>query len=181
MINKKQVGGFTLIELMLAVAIAGVLASMAVPSFSKMIERNRLKEAAESLKSDMQMERTEAIKLSEDIIVSRNTGNDGAWCYGYNVDTGTDCDCSQTTTTAADYCDLKVVSGSNFAHTNLLSASAKTTFRFRRGNANTGNTCFGTTHYKLKVKSSLSGRVTICTHSDSYAVPGVEACGADNC
>ena len=64
MINKKQGVGFTLIELMITVAIAGILASLAVPSFSKMIERNRLKEAAEGLKSDLQWMRTESIKQS---------------------------------------------------------------------------------------------------------------------
>ena len=171
--------GFTLLELMITVAIVGALASMAVPSFQKLIERNRLKEAAESLKSDMQTARTEAIKLSQDIIVTRNTGNDGAWCYGYN--TGSACDCSQTTTTAADYCDLKNVSGNYFSQTNLLSVSANTTFRFRRGTANASNVCFSTTHYKIKVKVSRTGRTTLCTHSDATAVPGIEACTTDNC
>lgn len=179
--------GFTLVEVIIAVAIVGVLVSMAMPSFSKMLERNRLKAAVESLKSDMQVARAEAIKRSQDIIVTRKVGNDGAWCYGYNVDdpdgNGIDdpCDCLQTATTAIDFCALKIISGNNFVQTNLLSPVVKTTFSFRRGTANASKTCFSTANYKIKVKVSSGGRVTLCTHSDTTAVPGVEACTSDNC
>jgi len=176
--------GFTLLELMLVVAIAGVLASIAVPSFSKMIERNRLKEAAESLKSDLMFARTEAIKQSQDIIVNRDTS---AWCYGLNIAKDLDadgevddgCDCTQTDDTQADYCSLKRVLGSTFTQTNLASTSGNTTFSFRRGTANAGNTCFSTTTYKLRVKVSNTGRVTVCTNTGSASVIGYESCPAD--
>lgn len=98
--NKKQSLGFTLTEFMITIAIVGILASLAVPSFQRMIERNKLKKAAESLKSDLMFARTEAIKLSQDIIVNRVTGNNGAWFYGLNTSL---CDASQSTTTAETF------------------------------------------------------------------------------
>lgn len=171
--------GFTLLELMIVIALIGIIAALAMPSYQRMIERNRLKEAAEALKSDMQLARTESIKRSQDVIVTRTTGNNGAWCYGFN-DTAIACDCTQTAVAAADYCSLKRILGNAYPQTNLLSFSANTTFTFRRGTANASNTCFSTANFKLKVKVGSTGRVTLCTNNDATAVLGYETC-ATNC
>ncbi|MCK5121554.1 MAG: GspH/FimT family pseudopilin [Methylococcales bacterium] len=170
--------GFTLIELMIVIAIVGIIASMAVPSFQDTLERNRLKEAAESLRADMQFARTQSIKLAKNVIVTRSTGNNGGWCYGFNDDEDP-CDCNQNDDTQDDYCDLKRISGAGYNQINLPSQSGNTTFKFRRGNANPGNTCFSTTNYKLRVKTSIVGRVTICTNTGSAEVIGYDSCPAD--
>jgi len=173
--KKKQHLGFTLTELMITVAIIGILASIAVPSFQDMIERNRLKEAVEGLKSDLMFARTEAIKRSQNIIVNRVTGNNGTWIYGMATIA---CDASETDSTALDYCSLKRVVGSAYSQTNLISQSGNTTFTFRRGTALAGNTCFSTANYKLRVKVGNVGRVTVCTNTGSTAVGGYESCPA---
>jgi type IV fimbrial biogenesis protein FimT len=54
MMKNNKSRGFSLVEAMLVVAIIGVLVAMAVPSYHDMIERNRLKQAIETLKSDLQ-------------------------------------------------------------------------------------------------------------------------------
>ena len=171
--NKKYGRGFTLTELMITVAIVGIVASLAVPSFQDMIERNRLKEAVESLKSDLMFARTEAIKRSQDIIINRVTGNNGAWFYGMNTIA---CDAAEGTSTELDYCSIKRIMGTAYSQTNLISQSGNTTFTFRRGTANAGNTCFSTTNYKLRVKVSNTGRITVCTNTGSAAVIGYESC-----
>jgi type IV fimbrial biogenesis protein FimT len=56
--NKK---GFTLIEAMVTIAVAGILLSIAIPSFSKMIERNRISSATNEFMSAMMLTRSEAV------------------------------------------------------------------------------------------------------------------------
>lgn len=72
--------GITLAETLIVLAISGILLGFAVPSYRDMIERNRLRQAAESFKSDLQFARSEALKRSQNIVVSRQDGNAGNWC-----------------------------------------------------------------------------------------------------
>lgn len=54
--------GFSLIELMVAVAILAILLALAVPSFQDMIQRNRVRTAAADLTDALNLTRSEAIK-----------------------------------------------------------------------------------------------------------------------
>jgi len=169
--NKKQSLGFTLTELMITVAIIGILASIAVPSFQDMIERNRLKEAVEGLKSDLMFARTEAIKQSQDITVSRSTGNAGAWCYGLNG--GGSCDCN-----TANACSLKVVSGGSYSNQINMSAAVtnNSTFSFRRGTIGANGVTFSTGNYSLRVLFNNVGRVRVCVPAGATSIGGYDAC-----
>jgi len=166
--NRQKNVGFTLLETMIVVAIIGIVAAIAVPSFQSMLEINRLKQAVESFQSDMQFARTEAIKQSTSIIASRTTGNAGAWCYGLARDiptTRTSCDCTVTDTTSASYCDIKIVSGVDFSSVNMDSASGNSTFDFRRGTIGNNGVTFSTANYAARVVFSAVGRVRICLPS----------------
>lgn len=56
--------GFTLMELMLAIAVLGILTAVAVPSFTAMINRNRLTSQSNELLAAIQYARMEAIRTS---------------------------------------------------------------------------------------------------------------------
>ena len=54
--------GFTLIELMVVVALASVILTLAVPSFIGMLAKKRLEGLAQELGTDLQYARGEAVQ-----------------------------------------------------------------------------------------------------------------------
>lgn len=169
--NRPKNAGFTLLEAMIVIAIVGILAAVAVPSLQDMIESNGLKQVAEGLKSDMQFARTEAIKRSQDVVVSRSPGNAGGWCYGLNVSSSCNC-------TIANSCAIKTVSGINFSSAINMDAATNhnSTFDFRRGTIGAYGVTFSTTHYAARVVFSDNGRVRICTPSGSTGISDYPGC-----
>ncbi|MCZ8094618.1 MAG: GspH/FimT family protein [Acidovorax sp.] len=73
--------GFTAIELMAALAILAILASLAAPSFTPLIERWRIRNVAEELTSTMYYARSEAIKSGGGIAIDATNG----WNQGWKV------------------------------------------------------------------------------------------------
>ena len=80
--------GFTAIELMVVVSIVAILAALAAPSFSPLIENWRVRESAEQLQSTLYYARSEAIKRGGGISVAAKDGAD--WSSGWQVKSGTD-------------------------------------------------------------------------------------------
>ena len=176
--KKSQSIGFTLVELIVVIAIVGIIASMAVPSYQDTLERNRLKEAVESLKSDLMFARTEAIKRSSNINVSIDI-NGSSWCYGLSTDDDADntnsnaaCDC-----TTVGSCIIKTVDGNQFQGTTLEAGTDENiTFFFRRGSASNNGVKINTANYSVRAKTSDKGRITICNPVSSRAIGGYDAC-----
>ncbi len=68
--------GFTLVELMGVVAVAAIIAALAIPAFTGMIEMQRLRGIQAQLVTDMQFARSEAISRNTVVRVAfRNTEN----------------------------------------------------------------------------------------------------------
>ena len=68
-------GGFTTIELMVSLAIMGVLAAVAVPSFTPLIEKWRVRQATEYLQSSLYYARSEAIKRGGRVVIQKIPNN----------------------------------------------------------------------------------------------------------
>lgn len=70
--------GFTLIEVMVAVLVVAILAAVAIPSFSSIINRNRLTNDANTLLAVLTYARSEAISRNDQVVVCRS--RDGTAC-----------------------------------------------------------------------------------------------------
>lgn len=77
---KIQSAGFTLLELMIALAIASILVLVAVPSLTDTIERSRVDSAQKDLARDIAFSRQQA--LSRNTLISVCRSADGASCAG---------------------------------------------------------------------------------------------------
>ena len=83
--------GFTLIELMVVIAIVAIVATIGVPSVSNMIARNRITASTNELIGAMNLARLEAVKQGTAIRVSSISGSVN-WASGYRVWTDEDSD-----------------------------------------------------------------------------------------
>ncbi len=77
--------GFTLIEIMLAITIAGILAMMAIPEMNYAMDNSRVRTATSDIHTTLLLARSEAIKRNGSITINRGGA---AWTDGWEVKTG---------------------------------------------------------------------------------------------
>ena len=82
--NPKRNSGFTLIEMIVTVAIVAIFASIAVPSFSQLIRNNRIPTTTNEFISALVLARSEALKRSRDVTVC--TSSNQASCSTTETD-----------------------------------------------------------------------------------------------
>lgn len=74
--------GFTLIEVMVTVAIAGIVMMFALPSYQNTVKNNCLTTGTNTLVTSLQLARSESTKRRQDITVTAKSGN---WATGWTV------------------------------------------------------------------------------------------------
>lgn len=79
---RRRAAGFTVTEMMVVVAIVGLLAAIATPYMGDMIRRQRIKTAAFDVFSSLAFARSEAIKRNTTVRVIPTGGN---WAQGWQV------------------------------------------------------------------------------------------------
>jgi type IV fimbrial biogenesis protein FimT len=78
--NPRPQTGFTIVEVMLAVAIVGILTAIGIPALRNLTLQQRISTTAQDLQLDFALARSEAITRS--VSVSVCTSSDGASCTG---------------------------------------------------------------------------------------------------
>lgn len=73
-------GGFTLVELIVTVSVLAILTTIAVPSFSSLLNSNRLTGAANDLVGGLQAARLEAVRRNQVVTFCKSADN--ATCAG---------------------------------------------------------------------------------------------------
>ena len=172
--------GFTLIELMVVVALAAILLALAAPSFTGTLARKRMEGVAEVFGTDLQYARSEAVARNTEVRLA--TGAGGA-CYTVFVWRGAGtCTCNPAVScalfaAATDPAEIKTV---DFSGTGI-SVTASTVYRFEplRGmtaDAASPAVTFATTGgaWQLTTAVSLVGRASTCSPSGS--MKGYPAC-----
>lgn len=72
--------GFTLIEIMVAIGIVAVLASVGLPEFTVFLRNTRLAGVASDLRSDMQLARSESIRRNARVLVCPRSSATATTC-----------------------------------------------------------------------------------------------------
>ncbi|MDR8014846.1 GspH/FimT family pseudopilin [Ectopseudomonas guguanensis] len=79
---------FTLIELMVTLAVLAVVISLAAPSFSNMLQENRLAAMSSELQGALQLARSEAVRRRANVTLCRSNTTQTACSNGTDWATG---------------------------------------------------------------------------------------------
>lgn len=124
--NKTGQKGFTLVEVMIVVAIIGILAAIATPALLAWLPNMRLKAAARDLYSKMQRTRMEAIRTNETwAIVFDPPTNRYLVCSSSGADTVWSTIADNTVTETVDLSTYN--SGIGFGHGSIPAGNSATT------------------------------------------------------
>ncbi len=184
----KKYTGFTLIELMVVVAIVALMAVLAAPSFKQMIQSNTISSAVNSFMADMRFARSEAIRRGGSVVLCRSDSPEAAdpncnsgsgtggrgWKTGWFVFHDLDGDQAKDATepvlraqgplTSLDYA-LETGGGSStkfrFTPTGRLNLSSSTGIQF-------GGAAFPTEQQRV-VCISVGGRARVALDADGKA------------
>ena len=85
---KKQITGFSLIELLIAVAVVAIGLAVTVPAMRDFTNQNRQVEQINKLVRDLNFAKSEAATRGSTITVAQTGSTDGNWYDGWSVKSG---------------------------------------------------------------------------------------------
>lgn len=190
--------GFSLFELLITLAVFGIIVGIAVPSVTSFRDKRKIISVAEAVYSQLQLARSEAVARSQQTYVKVDSNADGT-VWGIGLSTNNNCDVTQSDGSVED-CYLIMDNGdgtqvevyNSFFSSDypgvMLGAYDVGTDEFNglevsfdptRGTA-TGNTVTIKLRdiYEMKVITFATGRVRICSPSGTLHVGGYSS---DSC
>ncbi len=169
MIASNAQRGFTLIELIVVMIVLGILLSMAVPSFTGLMDSIRVKRAGDAVSAFLVNAKSEAIKRNTTVRAVVQVANSGTtWCVG--MTTASTCDCQTVNSCQIDGVD-RTVSSTAYKKIVLNEPDTGHAFVFSalRGTV-TGNETVeleSDNAQKLNVVVGMTGRIRLCSPDGS--------------
>jgi type IV fimbrial biogenesis protein FimT len=182
--NRNQSGGFTLVELMVTIAVLAILVSLALPSFRDFAERSSLRGVADNVVQLIGTARTEAIKRDALVRVDfRQVGT--GFCLGaatVSTVTAAGCNCSSATCAIADYPSnanelesIALVGTPAFGSDTAFVVDPKT--GMLADVTDVGSIELSSPGgYGVKVAVNAMGRSSLCTPGGKKSLSGVDPC-----
>ena len=182
--HRRATEGFTIIELMVVIAVAAVLLALAAPSFAEFLSKRRVDGVTAELATDLQYARSEAVSRNAPVRVTFGSDNG---CYVIHLANAASAQCtrnSSTTTPAA--AEIKVVQ-LDVDRSLTIDPGTLTYLEFDpvRGTAvNSAAASSGSvvvrstagTAWELRVLLTLMGRVSICSPGGAGKVVSYSDC-----
>lgn len=180
--------GFTLIELVVTLTVVAILATVAAPSMTDLLDRHRLVGASEGVLSLLRQARSEAIKQGATMEFVISTANQ---CVGFSRKGASACDCTLDAGSASactilgdgSNSVLKTLSITNFTGITLgLTSGAPTSINIDgvRGTTDTSETNIvslsSTQNKELDILINALGRTRMCWPSAKPNINGYKSC-----
>lgn len=195
--SRRDMRGVTLLELMIAIAVLGIIISISAPSYSGFRDTQRLVAAGEQLYGHLQQARSQAISGNTPVFVNFSTDGSAEWTYGISS-VNSLCDLTASGPTDANACVVIVddgdgiINNSDFVlmrfdagpfpgvemtHSNFSSSNTQIEFDAIRGMASTGQIDLaGVGGEQLRVRINRLGRITLCSPDGSVANYSASGC-----
>lgn len=164
--------GFTLIELMVVIAIMGILLAIAVPSFTVYFEKYRARRAADTISAFLINAKSEAVKRNAGVnAVFKITSGGTPWCVG--LTTLNTCNCTSAGSCQIDSVD-RVVSSADYKGVLLIGPDTDYAFRFDQVRGTlatvTGETVEieSASGQQVNVVVSPRGRIRLCSPATAF-------------
>jgi prepilin-type N-terminal cleavage/methylation domain-containing protein len=118
--------GFSLVELMIALVVLGIILAMAVPAMSSYLDHRKVIGAAEAVYGQLQYARSESISRSQDVFVRFSADNSTTWALG--ISTYSSCDITNSVAGVSSDCILVVDDGDGLVDTGGIFDSVTSTY-----------------------------------------------------
>jgi type IV fimbrial biogenesis protein FimT len=181
--------GFTIVEILITVALVAISAALAVPSYRTMVEKRQLTNGAEQLAAFVNTVQGISLRTNRVVTVSYTRHDHETWCIGAVLGE-TPCIAPGQSCTETNACTIDgqkfVLDNSNtdnreFLH-EISSGDGAYSFDPIRGlfqdpaDALTMELHTDSRDYKLNLVVNNTGRVMLCSKDDSHDVPGYDIC-----